>query len=53
MYRHVNLRMQMSAASGVGGEQGLAETLELTQELFKHVGEVMAKEAAAHSPDPV
>ena len=42
MYRHVNLRVQTKATSEVGGEQALAESLELTQELFRGVGDAMA-----------
>lgn len=41
VYRHVNLRVQTSPASGVGGEQALAESLELTQKLFGEVGQAL------------
>lgn len=41
VYRHVNLRAQTKASSGVSGEQAMAETLELSQQLFGVVGEGM------------
>ncbi len=46
MYRHVNMRVETWPASGVGGEQALAESLELTQRLFKVCGEGMERAAA-------
>lgn len=47
VYRHVNMRVETWPASGVGGEQALAETLELTQDLFEGVGEEMERAATA------
>lgn len=49
VYRHFNLRVQSKESSSVGGEQVLAETLELTQKLFKGVGSAMEKSMTAFS----
>ncbi|PSC69710.1 DNA-directed RNA polymerase I and III 14 KDA polypeptide [Micractinium conductrix] len=47
VYRHINMRMQTTASSGVGGEQALAEVLHMTQDIFGVVGDKMAAAAAA------
>lgn len=50
MYRHANIRVQTSADSGVGGEQALVESLELSQGIFNAVEESM-KEALNAWPE--
>lgn len=47
VYRHINMRMQTTASSGVGGEQVLSEVLQLTRDIFDVVGEKMEAAAAA------
>lgn len=47
VYRHINMRMQTSASSAVGGEQVLAEVLHMTQDIFKAVGQEMERAAEA------
>jgi DNA-directed RNA polymerase subunit L len=44
VYRHANVRVQTVPGAAAGAEQTLAETLELTQDLFKAVGEAMDKD---------
>jgi len=41
VYRHINLRVQTNPEMGVSGEQALAESLELTQNLFRATGAAM------------
>jgi DNA-directed RNA polymerase subunit L len=44
VYRHANLRVQTVPGAAAGAEQALAETLEMTQDLFKAVGKAMKKD---------
>lgn len=41
MYRHVNMRVQTSQTSGVAAEQVLAESLELTKDIYKNIALTM------------
>lgn len=43
VYRHVNIRVQTKPESGVGGEQALVESLEMTQNIFGAVDKAMKK----------
>ncbi|PRW56401.1 dna-directed rna polymerase i and iii 14 kda polypeptide [Chlorella sorokiniana] len=47
VYRHINMRLQSTQSSSVSGEQALAETLHITQDIFKVVGDKMAAAAEA------
>ncbi|GAB4821903.1 hypothetical protein N2152v2_008949 [Parachlorella kessleri] len=49
-YRHVNLRVETWPASGVGGEQALAESLELAQELFRACAQGMGQAGGGVEP---
>ena len=49
-YRHVNMRIETWPASGVGGEQALAESLELAQVLFKACAQGMGEAAEGVEP---
>jgi hypothetical protein len=41
VYRHVNMRVQTSPTSGVAAEQVLAESLELTKDIFSDISLAM------------
>lgn len=41
VYRHVNMRIQTSPTSAVAAEQVLAESLELTKDIFSNISLAM------------
>jgi DNA-directed RNA polymerase subunit L len=50
VYRHVNMRVQTVPGAAAGAEQTLAETLELTQEMYKAMGDAMEADLEGEWP---